>query len=306
MKEILIIKLGYTETLDSSAGTYTSLGDVFRTTVLLHFFKRCRVSWLVDRVAVPLLAGNPRISEIIVYGEKNMARLRGRRFDTVVNLERQEDIFALCETLSCRRFFGFRKEQGAVVSACARLLKLSGDPLSRRRNRECWQKVLVRAIGEEWNGEPYLLGYEPKGKVCVDVGFNWATSVKWENKAWPRERWEELERRIGAGHSVSWQKGLKSLREYMDWIHSCRVIVTADSLGLHLALAMGKRVVALFGPTPAHEVYLYGAGTCLYPFPRRSCMPCLRPSCGSGYGCIGRISPSRVARAVEKELGHAG
>lgn len=306
MKEILIIKLGYTETLDSSAGTYTSLGDVFRTTVLLHFFKRCRVSWLVDRAAAPLLEGNPRISEIFIYGKKSIARLRGRRFDTVINLERREDVFALCGTLSCRRFFGFRKERGTVVSACARLSKLSSDPLSRRRNRACWQKVLARAIGKEWTGQPYLLGYKPRGNVRADVGFNWATSVKWENKSWPREQWEELERRIRSRHSLSWQKGLKSLREYMDWIHSCRVLVTSDSLGLHLALAMGKRVVVLFGPTPAHEVYLYGAGTCLYPLPRRSCMPCIRPSCQSGYQCIGRISPSRVARAVEKELNRAG
>jgi len=37
MKRILIIKLGYSETLDSMLSLTTSLGDVLRTTVILHF-----------------------------------------------------------------------------------------------------------------------------------------------------------------------------------------------------------------------------------------------------------------------------
>lgn len=41
----------------------------------------------------------------------------------------------------------------------------------------------------------------------------------------------------------------------MDWIGSCGTIVTNDSLGLHIALAFNKRVVALFGPTLASEVH---------------------------------------------------
>jgi hypothetical protein len=53
-KKVLIIKLGYSETLDSALSLTTSLGDVLRTTVILHFFKDWHITWLVDEKALPL------------------------------------------------------------------------------------------------------------------------------------------------------------------------------------------------------------------------------------------------------------
>jgi len=53
MAKALIIKLGYSETLDKGISTTTSLGDVLRTAVILNFFKDDDVSWLVDRKAAP-------------------------------------------------------------------------------------------------------------------------------------------------------------------------------------------------------------------------------------------------------------
>ena len=45
------------------------------------------------------------------------------------------------------------------------------------------------------------------------------------------------------------------MQEYMYWIGSCGKIVSTDSLGLHIALAMEKPLVGLFGPTPSSEVH---------------------------------------------------
>ncbi len=44
--KVLIIKLGYSETLDHEIGTTTSLGDVLRTTVILNYFKNSQVEIL--------------------------------------------------------------------------------------------------------------------------------------------------------------------------------------------------------------------------------------------------------------------
>src|SRR5580658_8338803 len=63
---ILIIKLG-------------AIGDVLRTTPLLPFLKErypeSHITWLVDAVAVPLLADNPRIDRILTPGINAMTRL---------------------------------------------------------------------------------------------------------------------------------------------------------------------------------------------------------------------------------------
>ena len=70
------------------------------------------------------------------------------------------------------------------------------------------------------------------------------------------------------------------MEEYFDWINSCRVIVTNDSFGLHLAIALKKKIVAVYGSTSANETYLYGLGSIFVP---KDCacpdVPCYLPQC---------------------------
>ena len=67
MSKVLIIKLGYSETLDKEISTTCSLGDVLRTTVILHFLKKDNITWLVDERALPLLRDNRYIDRILVF-----------------------------------------------------------------------------------------------------------------------------------------------------------------------------------------------------------------------------------------------
>lgn len=64
--KVLIIKLGYSETLDKEIGITTSLGDVLRSTVILNYLKGDDVTWLVDEKAYPLLKNNPWIKRILI------------------------------------------------------------------------------------------------------------------------------------------------------------------------------------------------------------------------------------------------
>src|SRR3989339_1488207 len=88
-EKVLIIKLGYSETLDGEIGMITSLGDVLRSTVLLHLYKNAHVTWLVDEKAFPLLKGNPFIQKILPYDLTSVLQLQSERFDTVINLEKE-------------------------------------------------------------------------------------------------------------------------------------------------------------------------------------------------------------------------
>src|SRR3989338_3916876 len=76
----------------------------------------------------------------------------------------------------------------------------------------------------------------------------------------------------------------------------------ADSLGLHLGLALKKKVVALFGPTPHREIHLYGLGSFLTPKTGLKCLPCLKPRCDKKRQCVERISPQTVAEKIEEEI----
>ncbi len=50
------------------------------------------------------------------------------------------------------------------------------------------------------------------------------------------------------------------IREFAALVDLCSVVVTSDSLAMHIAIALGKNVVAFFYPTSAAEIELYGKG----------------------------------------------
>ena len=303
MSKVLIIKLGYSETLDKEISTVSSLGDVLRTTVILNFLKGNDISWLVDKKAAPLLAGNPCIKRILIYNIETVLQLQRERFDTVINLEKVPGLCALADSINAWRRFGFRFDgyQGRAQSydGAEKVLSLSLHLDEKRKSKKYWQQALAEMIGKSWKGEEYVLGYKPKGRIGYDIGFNWVTGNKWKNKAWPEEYWKELETLIEDKYSISWQKGLDNLYEYMEWINSCRVIVTNDSLGMHLAIALKKKIIALFGASSSKEVYLYKRGKIFLPKVNYKCIPCLKSECYMKVHCMRFISPKNIKREIE-------
>lgn len=307
MKKVLIIKLSYSETLDSMLSLTTSLGDVLRTTVILHFFKGSHITWLVDEKARPLLENNKYITRILAYGSNVLEQLRREQFDIIVNLEKLPEVCLLSDSLIAKEYLGFRfngfnNDSQSFYSANKKLIELTQDLNKKRENKDCWQKILADALGKRWCGQEYILGYRPKSKIKYDIGFNWSTGNKWVNKAWPRIYWEKLESLIKDKYSISWQEGLDSLYEYIDWVNSCKLIVTADTLGLHLGLALKKRVIALFGPTSPWEIYLYNCGSFLLPESPYDCIPCFKPYCDKERQCMEYISPQIVKERIEYEF----
>lgn len=300
MKKVLIIKLGYSETLDSMLSLTTSLGDVLRTTVILHFFKGSHITWLVDRKARLLLENNKYIDRIWVYGSNTAGQLKKEKFDIIVNLEKLPEICLLSDSLRAKEYFGFGlNDTHNSCVAGKRLVELSKDLDKKRNNKDCWQKIMADMLGKKWHGQNYILGYKPKAKVKYDIGFNWTVGNKWTNKAWPKSYWVRLQDLIRDKYSISWQQGLNSIYEYIDWINSCKLIVTADTLGLHLGLALKKRIVALFGPTSAYEVYFYNCGSFLLPEAPYKCIPCFKPHCDKERQCMEYITPQKVKERVE-------
>ncbi len=304
MSKVLIIKLGYSETLDKEIRTTTSLGDVLRTTVILNFLKNEDVSWLVDEKAYPLLADNPRIKRILIFNLESVLQLQRERFDTVINLEKGPGICAFSDSINAWRRFGFRFDDTEGIAqaydGAEKVLSLCFDLEKKKDSPRHWQDALASMIGKRWEREEYIIGYKPKGSVKFDIGFNWAVGDKWPNKAWPDKYWKKLGTLLKKKYSVSRQRGLNNLYEYMDWINSCNMIVTNDSLGMHLAIALKKKIVALFGPTSSKEVYLYGRGTKLLPRSPYKCIPCLVSECFQKKNCMEFINPEEVKDEITK------
>jgi heptosyltransferase II len=304
MANVLIIKLGYSETIDGAIGTTPSLGDVLRTTVLLYPFAGDQVTWLVHRDAYPLLDGNPYIKRILVYDLASVMQLQRERFDTVINLEKVPGICAFADSITAWRRYGFRfdAQNGAAEAydGCEKVVSLCKNGDLKRAHQGSWQESLLQIVGAQWNRQEYLLGYKPLTRERYDIGLNWAVGAKWPNKAWPPGHWDELKGLLDGRYSYSLQQGMDDLHAYMDWINSCRLLVTNDSLGLHIALALRKKVVAMYGPTNPNETDFYGRGEVLYPDADYDCIPCLAAVCRRESSCMELITPQAVKEKIDK------
>ena len=307
MAKVLLIKLGYSETIASDISKVSSLGDVLRTTIILSHFPGDHITWLVDEQAKLLLEGNPYIHRILTYDLTSVLQLQHERYDTVINLEKVPGICALADSISAWRRYGFRFDEvhgsAEAYDGCEKVFSLCKNSDLKRTHQGSWQESLLQIVGAKWAGQEYLLGYQPKSREIHDIGLNWAVGSKWPNKAWPTEHWEELKRLLDGHYNYSAQQGMDNLHDYIDWLNSCRLIVTNDSLGLHIALALKKKVVVLYGPTNPNETYFYGRGEVLYPETDFDCIPCLATTCQREKCCMEFITPQRVIGCIEKLAG---
>lgn len=307
-RKVLIIKLGITETIGNKINWKgVSLGDIIRTTVLLHLFKNDDVTWLTTKEGRPLLVDNPYINKLEVYNPRADSKLRRKRFDVVINLDKEKEILRLVNLIKASEKYGFRFDSWTgKTEADKRALEAlanSENPALRKRMKDCWDKVLYNIVGAKWKGESYILGYKPKTSEIYDIGFNIYVNKRWRNKAWALSNWKKLEKLIRRRYSISYQQSLNNIHRYIDWINSCRLLVTNDSLGLHIALALKKKVVALFGPTSEKEIYLSGSGVALTPLSKLKCIPCFLTHCKYGTSCINTIKPEIVYANIKRLLG---
>ncbi len=258
MQKVLIIKTGWAETLDADDSGIVSLGDVLRSTVILHLFKQHQVTWLTDAKAVPLLKGNPFIARLLTVNAFTPCLLMSEGFDIIVNLEKDAGISAMADRIPAWTRYGFRIDHSSNLDSYEHsdvALDMATDLLAKLENRKCWSQILFEMIGAHYNDEGYILGYQPKPTgVEYDIGLNSMIGSKFPEKQWGK--WMSLYcgNTLEEGITVCTQPAETNLYDYMDWINSCKTIITNDSLGLHIALALGKRVIALFGPTSSIEV----------------------------------------------------
>ena len=217
------------------------------------------------------------------------------------------------------------------------------DDLKFRRNTKTYQEVIFECVGLPYAREEYSIPIAAKhretakrffasnGIAAQDtvVGLNLGGGSAFAHKMWSiqgirrflvrlinqveckialfgaeRERAviEEIMRtrlprvfRTGTDNSIP---------QFQALLSRCDVVVTGDSLGMHLAIAEKRPVIALFGPTCAQEIELYGRGDRIVsPLP---CVPCYRGSCERNVSCMDAIEPEPVVTAVKKWLSQAG
>lgn len=98
--------------------------------------------------------------------------------------------------------------------------------------------------------------------------------------------------------------GRTTLRSLMALLASCDVVLTNDSGPMHLAAALGSRVVAIFGSTEPSLTApgLPGDGHAQVLCARAGCAPCFLRMCPIDLRCQRAVSVDEVSRAVVRAL----
>ncbi|MBI3542892.1 MAG: glycosyltransferase family 9 protein [Deltaproteobacteria bacterium] len=96
------------------------------------------------------------------------------------------------------------------------------------------------------------------------------------------------------------------IRQFAGLLEQCDLVVTGDTLAMHLALATETPTVVLFGSTCEQEVDLYGLGRKLVGRP--ACAPCYKNECDQPdwMRCMKDLTPSQVYRSVVEVLSDGG
>jgi ADP-heptose:LPS heptosyltransferase len=161
------------------------------------------------------------------------------------------------------------------------------------------------------------------------IGLNTGAGGRWPLKQWREEGYVELVTRLaaqtdaqfvllGGPGEVERNERLKAatpvkmfdpgcdnpIRHFAGLLGFSDVVVTGDTLAMHLALALKRRAVVLFGPTSAPEIELYGFGEKVVP--DMGCLSCYKNSCDFVPNCMDLISTDMVEAAVLRQLMLAG
>ena len=154
------------------------------------------------------------------------------------------------------------------------------------------------------------------------VGINPGAGRRWKLKKWTEPGYEQIIKRlISSGVKVlvlggpeekklisslvrkSGGKAISagtenSIPDFFALLNLCDVLITGDTLALHAALGLKKKVLAIFGPTSSSEIEVYSRGIkVVSPSP---CVCCYRQSCEVRPDCMEMIKPETVWSCLQK------
>jgi heptosyltransferase-2 len=157
------------------------------------------------------------------------------------------------------------------------------------------------------------------------IGLNTGAGGRWPLKQWREDGYLEFITRLGRDRELQFlllggpsererNERLKAaspvklldsgcnneVRHFAAIVSHCDVVVTGDTLAMHLSLALERRTVVVFGPTSAPEIELYGLGEKVVP--DMTCLSCYKTSCDFVPNCMDLISTDMVEGAVVRQL----
>jgi len=313
-KRVLVVRLG-------------SMGDVIHAlpavATLKHGLPGAELWWLLSRRWAPLVEGNPFVDRLIGLESQGLGRfweawrrLRGARFSLAVDFQGLVQSALLASLGRAERVYGFHQSQ-----AREKLAALFYSNRVRAKTTHVVERNLELATAA---GASSILRRfhvpqgEPEGELPEGDYVLASPLAGWAFKQWPLENYSVLGRGLrrqlglplvicGPPESAPLLSGIPEthwlpagIRGLIYATRRATAVVGVDSGPLHLAAALDKRGVAIYGPTDPVRNGPYGSSFTVLRSPeavttykrRRQIAPSMRA-----------VTPEAVLQALAERLG---
>lgn len=115
-----------------------------------------------------------------------------------------------------------------------------------------------------------------------------------------KERNTEIQRRISSDIINSGCSN--SIRKEIALLDATDILVTGDTLLMHVGIALDKHIILILGPTSYYEIDLFGNGQKIVS--EMNCLCCYKSDCDKDVNCMNSISVDTVYNHIANYLEH--
>ncbi|HOL35668.1 MAG TPA: glycosyltransferase family 9 protein [bacterium] len=325
-EKILIIKLGALGDVLRTTSICEPLKDLYPESVLF---------WITEDNHVPVLEGNHFVDRII--NKSNAINFVSFfTFDLVINLDLDEDALIFAGIVKSKEKRGFWYDSSGKIhcsnQSAETYFLMSHDDQLKKRNKKTYQRFIAEIAGlseygniivpiseaSKKNAEEFAKRYGLNGKKVLGAVIG--TGNRWITKRWPEKHFLDLFSRLddfeilifgGAEEKDLLEQIVKksnlrvintghsnSIDLFFGLLNLCDIVVCCDTFALHAAVGLGKKTIALFGPTSSNEVEMYNHGVKIVS--PAWCVCCYKKTCSTRPMCMELITPRQVEQFIRR------
>ncbi|MBX7157105.1 MAG: glycosyltransferase family 9 protein [Verrucomicrobiae bacterium] len=298
----------------------SSFGDVIHALPIATALARHpgveAVDWVINREYASLLKNNPYVRKVIVFPRKEwgigtlrnfLSQLREDFYEWVIDLQgllRSGLIAAAARGYrkigmsDCREGAGFFYQEKAPIT--------SGHAIARYRQVLNFLGVACDTLEFPLPKGTETMKNVPESFVLVHPFSRWPTKVL------PKDLVSSLARRlapqklvvVGQGEPFHIAETLDltnqtNFEQLLDLMRRAQAVISSDSGPMHVAAALGKPLIALFGPTSPEKTGPWTTNSRVLQLDL-SCIPCFSRNCqiAETQACLRRITVENVLQAL--------
>lgn len=307
---------------------------------IVRKYPGAHITWVTQKPSDQLLKGHPLIDRVLTTERDDMLALSCLKFDVAFCVDKSLAAGGILKVAQADQIFGFKVDAtGAILPATAAAVPLWELGLSDQKkffeNTKPETQLVSEALELAYQRDPYDLyltkkeveialqrrsqwGLPQEIVIGINTGCSSVIPYKKLTVEFHRELVKNLKRlgvqivllggaedrvrnqQIAHGLNVHSSPTDQGLRDGLMSVNACDIVVSGDSLGMHMAIALKKWTVAWFGPTCAHEIDLYERG--VHVKTQASCSPCWKRSCQKSPMCYDQVDLNEILSGVQKGI----